>query len=182
MAIHLQNIYLGFVGFTVPFAFAMGALITKQLGDTGSNSAPVDDDRVGLPGHRNHHGRKPGLSRIGWGGFWAWILWRTRRDAVADRYGLPAFVMVQERRECSGLEHRTGRDDVRHVRLRHVPDSKRNHQFGSRIRAVEYRRLFPGLPDGCARPAGYLLYDRRSYLKADNQMESLFRAKQLPLQ
>ncbi len=33
MVIHPPMLYLGYVGFTVPFAFAMGSLITKQPGD-----------------------------------------------------------------------------------------------------------------------------------------------------
>ena len=33
MVIHPMTLYLGYVGFAVPFAFAMGALITKRLGD-----------------------------------------------------------------------------------------------------------------------------------------------------
>src|SRR5438093_13412579 len=34
MVIHPPMLYLGFVGFAVPFAFAIAAMITKQLGDT----------------------------------------------------------------------------------------------------------------------------------------------------
>ena len=33
MAIHPPFLYLGYVGFAVPFAFAMGSLITRQPGD-----------------------------------------------------------------------------------------------------------------------------------------------------
>src|SRR5205823_2813234 len=33
MAIHPPMLYLGFIGFTVPFAFAMAALITGRLSD-----------------------------------------------------------------------------------------------------------------------------------------------------
>ncbi|MGH9651488.1 MAG: cytochrome c biogenesis protein CcsA, partial [Terriglobales bacterium] len=33
MVIHPPMLYLGYVGFVVPFAFAMAALITRQLGD-----------------------------------------------------------------------------------------------------------------------------------------------------
>src|ERR1700733_14841548 len=33
MVIHPPMLYLGYVGFTVPFAFAMGSLITRQPGD-----------------------------------------------------------------------------------------------------------------------------------------------------
>src|SRR5262249_43243977 len=34
MGSHPPMLYLGFVGSAVPFAFAMAAMITKQLGDT----------------------------------------------------------------------------------------------------------------------------------------------------
>ena len=33
MAIHPPMLYLGYVGFAVPFAFAIGSLITRQPGD-----------------------------------------------------------------------------------------------------------------------------------------------------
>lgn len=33
MVVHPPMLYLGYVGFVVPFAFAMAALITRQLGD-----------------------------------------------------------------------------------------------------------------------------------------------------
>src|SRR5207244_6950122 len=33
MAIHPPMLYLGYVGFSVPFAFAIGSLITRQPGD-----------------------------------------------------------------------------------------------------------------------------------------------------
>src|SRR5437660_774653 len=34
MVIHPPILYLGFIGFVVPFAFAFAALVTKQLGDS----------------------------------------------------------------------------------------------------------------------------------------------------
>src|SRR5660398_241510 len=34
MVVHPVTLYLGYVGFAIPFAFAMGALVTKRLGDT----------------------------------------------------------------------------------------------------------------------------------------------------
>src|SRR5258708_3581325 len=34
MAIHPPTLYLGYVGFTVPFAFAIGSLLTRQPGDS----------------------------------------------------------------------------------------------------------------------------------------------------
>jgi cytochrome c biogenesis factor len=33
MAVHPPALYLGYVGFVVPFAFAMGSLITREPGE-----------------------------------------------------------------------------------------------------------------------------------------------------
>ena len=100
MVIHPVFLYLGFVGMTVPFAFAVAALVTGQLGNTwikmirkwtlvawmflalgvllGSQWAYIE---------------------LGWGGYWAW-------DPVENASFLPwltatAFIhsiMIQERR------------------------------------------------------------------------------------
>jgi len=45
MVVHPVTLYLGYVGFAIPFAFAMAALITKRLGDfwirsTGAGRSP----------------------------------------------------------------------------------------------------------------------------------------------
>jgi cytochrome c-type biogenesis protein CcmF len=100
MVIHPPMLYLGYVGFVVPFAFAMAALITKQLGDnwirTTRRWAMVPWMFLGagilLGGHWAYE-------VLGWGGYWAW-------DPVENASLLPwlagtAFlhsVMIQEKR------------------------------------------------------------------------------------
>src|SRR5688500_4766185 len=100
MAIHPPNLYLGYVATTVPFAFAIAALITRRL----------DAERLGA-------GRRWALVswffltigmvlgmwwayvELGWGGYWAW-------DPVENSSFLPwltctAFlhsIMIQEKR------------------------------------------------------------------------------------
>lgn len=100
MAGHPPMLYLGYVGFTVPFAFAMGALITGRFGEGW-----LADVRrttllawifltVGII-----LGGWWSYEVLGWGGYWAW-------DPVENASFLPwltgtAFihsVMVQERR------------------------------------------------------------------------------------
>ncbi len=100
MAVHPPFLYLGFIGFTVPFAFAIAALATGRVSD-----AWVRVTRrwtiaawlfltVGLL-----LGALWSYSVLGWGGYWAW-------DPVENVALLPwltgtAFlhsVMVQERR------------------------------------------------------------------------------------
>jgi len=100
MAVHPPFLYLGFIGFTVPFAFAIAALATGRVSD-----AWVRVTRrwtifawvcltIGLL-----IGALWSYSVLGWGGYWAW-------DPVENVALLPwltgtAFlhsVMVQERR------------------------------------------------------------------------------------
>ena len=100
MAIHPPMLYLGYVGFTVPFAFAIAALVTGRLGEGWL----VETRRwtlfawtfltigIVLGAWWSHE-------VLGWGGYWAW-------DPVENASFLPwitgtAFihsVMVQERR------------------------------------------------------------------------------------
>ncbi len=100
MFIHPVTQYIGFVGFTVPFAFAMAALFTRRLGD-----AWIRTTRrwtlvswlflsLGLL-----FGMQWAYVELGWGGYWGW-------DPVENSSLMPwltgtAFlhsVMIQERR------------------------------------------------------------------------------------
>jgi cytochrome c-type biogenesis protein CcmF len=100
MAVHPPMLYLGYVGFTVPFAFAVAALVTGRVGEGWL----LETRRwtlvawgfltVGIL-----LGAWWSYEVLGWGGFWAW-------DPVENASFLPwltgtAFVhsvMVQERR------------------------------------------------------------------------------------
>lgn len=100
VAFHPVFLYLGFVGFTVPFAFAMAALATGRLGEGWL----VETRRwtlfawafltIGIV-----LGAWWSYEVLGWGGFWAW-------DPVENSALLPWLcataylhsVMVQERR------------------------------------------------------------------------------------
>ena len=105
MITHPVALYLGFTGFTVPFAFAMAALVTGRVGD-----AWITITRrwtivawyflsLGLliGGWWSYH-------VLGWGGYWAW-------DPVENAAFMPwltgtAFlhsVMIQERRRMLQL-------------------------------------------------------------------------------
>jgi cytochrome c-type biogenesis protein CcmF len=100
MAIHPPTLYVGYVGFSVPFAFAMAALITGHLGDTWIRTVRrwtlftwfVLGTGIIL-------GSWWAYLELGWGGYWAW-------DPVENASLMPwligtAFlhsVMIQERR------------------------------------------------------------------------------------
>ena len=100
MAIHPPFLYLGYVGMTVPFAFAMGALISGKLDDTWLRTTRrwtmVAWICLSLA---IVFGMWWSYDVLGWGGYWAW-------DPVENASFMPwltatAFlhsVMVQERR------------------------------------------------------------------------------------
>lgn len=73
MAIHPPTLYLGYVGFTVPFAFALAALITKDLSATWIRTikrwALVTWMFLGIG---IILGGWWAYQELGWGGYWAW--------------------------------------------------------------------------------------------------------------
>ncbi|MBZ5581887.1 MAG: heme lyase CcmF/NrfE family subunit [Acidobacteriia bacterium] len=100
MAIHPPMLYLGYVGFSVPFAFALGSLITRQPGDAWIHTTRrwtlvtwlFQSTGIMLGMAWAYH-------VLGWGGYWAW-------DPVENASLLPwlsgtAFlhsVMMQEKK------------------------------------------------------------------------------------
>jgi cytochrome c-type biogenesis protein CcmF len=100
MVIHPPMLYLGFIGFVVPFAFAMASLITKQPGEEWIHTTRrwtlvtwlFQSTGVLL-------GMNWAYSILGWGGYWEW-------DPVENASLLPwitatAFlhsVMMQEKK------------------------------------------------------------------------------------
>jgi cytochrome c-type biogenesis protein CcmF len=100
MLIHPPFLYLGYVGFTVPFAFAMGSLITKQPGEAWIHTTRRWTlvtwlfQSIGIM-----LGMAWAYHVLGWGGYWAW-------DPVENASLLPwiagtAFlhsVMMQEKK------------------------------------------------------------------------------------
>ncbi len=100
MAIHPPMLYLGYVGFTVPFAFALASLITRQPGERWIHTTRVWTmvtwlfQAIGIL-----LGARWAYVVLGWGGYWGW-------DPVENASLLPwltgtAFlhsVMMQEKK------------------------------------------------------------------------------------
>src|SRR5690242_15112658 len=100
MAIHPPMLYLGYVGFAVPFAFAIGSLITRQPGDDWIHTTRRWTMVTWLfQGCGIVLGAAWAYHVLGWGGYWNW-------DAVENASLLPwlggtAFlhsVMMQEKK------------------------------------------------------------------------------------
>jgi cytochrome c-type biogenesis protein CcmF len=101
MALHPPTLYLGFVGFTIPFAFAIAALITKDTGSLWVRSIRRWTLvtwlwlSIGII-----LGGWWAYQELGWGGYWAW-------DPVENASFMPwltgtAFVhsiIIQEKKD-----------------------------------------------------------------------------------
>ena len=101
MAIHPPFLYLGYVGMTVPFAFAIGALMSGKLDDTWIRETRRWTITAWMfLSLAIMMGMWWSYEVLGWGGYWAW-------DPVENASFMPwltatAFlhsVMVQERRD-----------------------------------------------------------------------------------
>ena len=100
MIFHPPTLFLGYVGFSVPFAFALAALITNKLGNTWIRTtrrwAIVSWFFLTVG---NLLGAQWAYVELGWGGYWAW-------DPVENASFMPWLtataylhsVMVQEKR------------------------------------------------------------------------------------
>ncbi len=104
MVIHPVMLYLGYVGFTVPFAFAMATLITGRVGERWlSETRRWTMMAWGCLSVGILLGAWWSYEVLGWGGYWAW-------DPVENASLLPwltatAFIhslAVQERRQMLG--------------------------------------------------------------------------------
>jgi len=101
MVIHPPTLYLGYVGFTVPFAFAIAALLTKNLDDGWirmTRKWAVVSWFFLFMG--NLFGAQWAYIELGWGGYWAW-------DPVENAAFMPLViataylhsVMIQEKKD-----------------------------------------------------------------------------------
>src|SRR6266481_3824405 len=100
MVIHPPMLYLGYVGFTVPFAFALGALIMKYPGEKWIHvTRRWTMVTWGFLTCGIFLGAHWAYSVLGWGGYWGW-------DPVENASVMPWFtgtaflhsVMMQEKR------------------------------------------------------------------------------------
>jgi len=176
MVIHPPMLYLGFVGFAVPFAFAIAAMITRQLGDTWIRTTRrwtmvawmFLSIGIMLGGKWAYH-------ELGWGGFWGW-------DPVENASLMPwligtAFlhsVMVQEKKGMlkvwnmvlvimSYIMSIFGTFLTRSGVVNSV------HAFAQSSIGGYFAAFIVIALSGSL----YLLFERLPYLKSENQMESM---------
>jgi cytochrome c-type biogenesis protein CcmF len=176
MAIHPPMLYLGYVGFAVPFAFAMGSLITRQAGDGWIHTTRRWTLVTWLfQGTGVMLGAAWAYHVLGWGGYWGW-------DPVENASLLPwlsgtAFlhsVMMQEKKGMMKVWNMVliattfflcilGTSMTRGGLVQSV------HAFAQSA----IGKYFVGfLAVGIAATA-YLILDRLDYLKSEAQLESV---------
>ena len=177
MAIHPPMLYLGYVGFAVPFAFAIRVAdhqATRRCLDP--HHAPLDAGHLAVPKLRHHAGRGVGLSRARMGRLLGLGSGGERfAAALAQRHGFSAFGHdAGKERHDEGLEHRADLGDLLPVHLRHLHHARRACRFGARLRAVVRSASIssPSWPSAIAAMV-WLILDRLEYLKSESQLESV---------
>ena len=177
MAIHPPMLYTGYVFFAIPFAFAIGALITRRLDASWIRSTR----RFALIawlclGVGILLGARWSYSELGWGGYWGW-------DPVENASVMPwlvgtAFlhsIMVQERRGmlrvwnvslvlATGILAIMGTFLVRSGILESI------HAFGASTLGIPFLALLGVLMVSSAA----LVLTRRDELRSEHRLDSLF--------
>src|SRR5215510_10006452 len=176
MAIHPPMLYLGYVGFAVPFAFAIGSLITKQPGEAWIHTTRrwtlvtwlFQSTGIMLGAAWAYH-------VLGWGGYWGW-------DPVENASLLPwlsgtAFlhsVMMQEKKGMMKIWNivlisATFWLSILGTFLTRSGVVQSVHAF-ARSEIGKYFVSF--LAVGIAATV-FLILDRLNYLKSESQLESV---------
>ena len=178
MLAHPPLLYLGYVGLTIPWAFAMGALLARRGGRAlDRRHAPLDARRLDVPRHRPaarralglRGGRLGRLLRLGSG--------RERgADALARGDRVPALGDDPgEARDAEGLERRCSSSlAFGALALRHVPDAL----AASSTRSTRSRRARSGRGSSASSPSSSpcsiaLIVSRLPLLRSRTRLESL---------
>jgi cytochrome c-type biogenesis protein CcmF len=176
MMIHPPMLYSGYTLMTIPFAFAIGALITGRVGSEWIRVTRKFALAAWLfLGIGILLGARWSYTELGWGGYWAW-------DAVENAALMPflcvtAFIhsiMIQEKRGMlkiwnvslillSGLLAIFGTFLVRSGVLDSI------HAFGASTLGVPFVVLLAAMAFGGI----YLITSRRDALRSDAQLDSL---------
>ncbi len=149
VAFHPPMLYLGFVGFTLPFAFAVASLITGRLDeDWQSETRRWTLFAWGFLTIGIILGMWWSYQVLGWGGFWAW-------DPVENASFLPWLcgtaylhsVMVQQRRGLlPRLEPLVGHRHLQPDHPGHLPDPFRGDPVGPcLLELLDHRPAAPRL-------------------------------------
>jgi len=175
MVIHPPNLYSGYTGFTIPFAFALGALLARYPGEKWIHLTRkwtmiawmFQSAGILLGAHWAY-------AVLGWGGYWGWDPVEMRRSSVADGHGVPALRDdAGKTRHDEGLERVAGVLHVSALHPRDIPDAQRHSQLGSCLRAIQHRHLVRGFLALIITVCFGAYLKNRDYLKSENQLDSI---------
>jgi cytochrome c-type biogenesis protein CcmF len=176
MLYHPPTLYIGYVAFTIPFAFALAALITGQLGEEWIKAIRgwtlVAWAFLGIG---NLLGAQWAYVELGWGGYWAW-------DPVENSSFMPwltgtAFlhsIMMQRRRGMLkiwnlSLVIATFTLTIFGTYITRSDILSSVHTFG----ATGLGPMFVGMILLTITVSAALIWDRLPLLKGDNELDSL---------
>ena len=154
MMIHPPMLYSGYTLLTIPFAFAVGALITGRLGTEWISVTR----RFALAawlflGIGIVLGARWSYTELGWGGYWAWD--PVENAALMPWLCITAFIhsiMIQEKRGMLKVWNVSLVLGSRHARdPRHVPGPLRDPRLDPRVRRLDARGPVRGAAGGDAR-------------------------------
>ena len=177
MMIHPPMLYSGYTLFTIPFAFAVGALITRKLGAEWIRSTrPFTLAAWLFLGIGIVLGARWSYTELGWGGYWAW-------DPVENASLMPwltgtAFlhsVMIQEKRGMlkvwnASLVLATGVLAILGTFLVRSGILDSIHAFGASTLGVPFLVLIVALIGGSI----WLVVSRAADLRSEHRLDSLF--------
>ena len=177
MMIHPPMLYSGYTLFTVPFAFAVGALVTRRVGAEWIRSTrPFTLAAWLCLGVGIVLGARWSYTELGWGGYWAW-------DPVENASLMPwltgtAFlhsVMIQEKRGMlkvwnASLVLATGVLAILGTFLVRSGILDSIHAFGASTLGIPFLLLISLLIAGSA----LLVISRAPDLRSEHRLDSLF--------
>ncbi len=150
MVIHPPNLYSGYTGFTIPFAFALGALLARYPGEKWIHlTRKWTMIAWGFQTAGILLGAHWAYAVLGWGGYWAWdpvenaslLPWldRHRVSALRDDAG--------KARHDESVERVAGFHHLPVVHSGNFSNPQRRGQLRARFCQFQYRQLVRGLHD-----------------------------------
>ncbi len=150
MVIHPPMLYLGYTGFSVPFAFALAALLGRYPGEKWIHITRrwtmiawcFQSIGILLGAHWAY-------AVLGWGGYWAWDPVENASLLPVDhRHRVPAFRDdAGKARHDESLERLAGLHHFHALHSRHDAHALRRRQLRARLRAIVHRQLVRRLSD-----------------------------------
>ncbi len=166
LVIHPPMLYMGYVGFSVAFAFALSALIGGQMdASLGALVATLDDRGLDLPDLRHHAGQLVGILRTGLG--WLVVLGSGRErliHAMAGGYRTDPFAGgYGKARRIQELDGVAGDSGIFAQPAGYIPGAFRRVDIGAFVRhRSQARCVHSGIPGDRDRHRSLLLFAWRA--------------------